>query len=142
MCTEVHEDILIITTKIFIVLSFIFVSDHFKLIFVCGIEGRSQGSFFSIQTYSCLIIFFFFFFGLFRAAPTAYGSSQVRDPIRAIATGLHHSHSNRDLSHVCDLHHSLWRPTERGQELNLHTHQFSIIYYQKDHELLPAPPPQ
>ena len=28
------------------------------------------------------------------AAPTAYGGSQARGPIRAVAAGLHHSHSN------------------------------------------------
>ena len=41
--------------------------------------------------------FFFFFFGLFAiswAAPTAYGGSQARGRIGAIAAGLHHSHSN------------------------------------------------
>ena len=38
--------------------------------------------------------FFFFFFLLFRAAPTAYGSSQARGRIRAVAVSLHHSHSN------------------------------------------------
>jgi len=31
---------------------------------------------------------------LFRAAPTAYGSSQAMDPIRATAAGLPRSHSN------------------------------------------------
>ena len=31
---------------------------------------------------------------LFRAAPVAYGGSQARGPIGAIAAGLHHSHSN------------------------------------------------
>ena len=36
----------------------------------------------------------FFFFGLFRAAPAAYRGSQVRGPMRAVAAGLHHSHSN------------------------------------------------
>ena len=35
-----------------------------------------------------------FFFSLFRAAPAAYGSSQARSQIRAVAAGLHHSHSN------------------------------------------------
>ena len=30
----------------------------------------------------------------YKAAPTAYGSSQARRQIRAVATGLHHSHSN------------------------------------------------
>ena len=37
---------------------------------------------------------FFFFFVLFRVAPVAYGGSQARGPIGAVATGLHHSHSN------------------------------------------------
>ena len=43
-----------------------------------------------------MIIRFYFisFFGLFRAAPAAYGDSQARGQIRAAATGLHHSHSN------------------------------------------------
>ena len=36
----------------------------------------------------------FFFFWLFRATPTAYGGSQVRDRIRAIAVGLYQSHRN------------------------------------------------
>ena len=31
---------------------------------------------------------------VFRAASTAYGSSQARGRIRAIAAGLHHRHSN------------------------------------------------
>ena len=35
-----------------------------------------------------------FFFFLFRAAPTAYGSSQARGPIGAAAAGLCHSHSH------------------------------------------------
>ena len=30
----------------------------------------------------------------FRAASTAYGSSQARGHIGAVAAGLHHSHSN------------------------------------------------
>ena len=45
--------------------------------------------------------FFFFFFCLFRAAPSAYGSSQARGPIGATAAGLHHSHSTaRSKLHV------------------------------------------
>ena len=36
----------------------------------------------------------FFFFCLFRAAPTAYGGSQARGLIGAVAAGLRHSHSN------------------------------------------------
>ena len=34
------------------------------------------------------------FFGLFRVAPLAYGGSQARGLIGAVAAGLHHSHSN------------------------------------------------
>ena len=34
-----------------------------------------------------------FFFCLFRALPVAYGSSQARGLIRAVAAGLRHSHS-------------------------------------------------
>ena len=40
--------------------------------------------------------FFFFFFGLFAvswAAPAAYGDSQARGQMRAVAASLHHSHS-------------------------------------------------
>ena len=40
--------------------------------------------------WSSFLIFFF----LFRAAPMAYGGSQARGPIRVIAAGLYHSHSN------------------------------------------------
>ena len=35
-----------------------------------------------------------FFFCLFRAAHAAYGGSQARGRIGAVAPGLHHSHSN------------------------------------------------
>ena len=41
-----------------------------------------------------IYLFIFNFFGLFRAAPAAYGSSQARGQIRAVAPGLRHSHSN------------------------------------------------
>ena len=37
---------------------------------------------------------FLFLFLLFRPAPTAYGSSQARGRIGAVAAGLHQSHSN------------------------------------------------
>ena len=49
---------------------------------------------------------FFPFFFLFRAAGAASRSSQARGQIRAIAAGLHYSHSDVDPSHICDLHHS------------------------------------
>ena len=37
----------------------------------------------------------------------AYGSSQAMGQIGATAASLHPSHSNKDPSLVCDLHHSL-----------------------------------
>ena len=39
-------------------------------------------------------ILFVCLFLFFRAAPTAYGGSQARGLIGAVALGLHHSHSN------------------------------------------------
>ena len=38
--------------------------------------------------------YLFYFCPSFRAAPVAYGGSQARGPIGAIAAGLHHRHSN------------------------------------------------
>ena len=49
---------------------------------------------------NCVVAFFIYlsiYFCLFafsRAAPSAYGSSQARVPIGAVATNLHHSHGN------------------------------------------------
>ena len=37
---------------------------------------------------------FAFFFLIFRTEPVAYGGSQARGPVRAVAAGLHQSHSN------------------------------------------------
>ena len=36
-------------------------------------------------------LFFFFLFRAYGRAPKAYGSSQARELIRAVAAGLHHS---------------------------------------------------
>ena len=38
----------------------------------------------------------FFFFGLFRAAPTAYRSSQARGQIRAVVASHSHSHAKSE----------------------------------------------
>ena len=40
---------------------------------------------------------FFFFFWLFRTKPVAYGSSQARGGIRAVAAGLGHSNTESKL---------------------------------------------
>ena len=55
---------------------------------------------FSLLFGACFFFFFYFVyfnfsvFCLFRAAPAAYGDSQARDLIGAVAAGLPHSHSN------------------------------------------------
>ena len=40
------------------------------------------------------------------AVPVAYGGSQARAPVGAVAASLCHSHSNIRSEPVCDLHHS------------------------------------
>ena len=41
-----------------------------------------------------LLVVVVFFFCLFRATSVAYGGSQARGQIKAIAAGLHHGHGN------------------------------------------------
>ena len=56
-----------------------------------------------------LYLFYLFIFCLFAfsgAAPTAYGGSQARGQIGAVAAGIYQGHSNGDRCHICDLHHS------------------------------------
>ena len=51
----------------------------------------------SVTSWADFIIynpFFFFFFAFSRASPTAYGGSQARGRIGAVATSLCQSHSN------------------------------------------------
>ena len=50
-----------------------------------------------IVYYYYFFVFIYLFILLFRAAPTAYGGSQARGPIRATAAGLHHSHSRSEM---------------------------------------------
>ena len=53
--------------------------------------------------------FFFFFFCLFafsRATPVAYGGSQARGLIGAVALAYARARATQDPSRVCDLHHS------------------------------------
>ena len=46
------------------------------------------------MTVQVIIYLFIFVFCLFRAAPAAYGGSQARGLIGAVAAGHSHSHSN------------------------------------------------
>ncbi len=51
-------------------------------------------------------MYFNFLVGLFRAAPAAYGGSQARDPVGAVAAGpAPQPQPTPDPSRVCDLHH-------------------------------------
>ena len=59
------------------------------------VPGQSLQSFSRIFCRAGFCLFaYLFIYCLFRAAPTACGSSQARGRIGATATGLHHSHSN------------------------------------------------
>ena len=44
----------------------------------------------------CNLVFFFFFWPFLGPLPVAYGGSQARGRIGAVAAGLHHSHSNAE----------------------------------------------
>ena len=61
----------------------------------------------------------------------AYGGSQARGRIRAVAVGLHHSHSDtgseQRLRPASQLRTMLDpKPTERGQGSNLHPHGYQL----------------
>ena len=68
----------------------------------------------------------------------AYGSSQARGPIGAIAAGLQHSHSNTgseacpgptpQLTAMPDP-----QPSEQGQESNLHHHEYKLDSFPLHH---------
>ena len=63
-----------------------------------------------------LVLFLFF-----QATPVAIGSSQARGQIRVAAAGLCHSHRNAGLElHLQPKLQLAIKPTERGQDLNLH----------------------
>ena len=49
---------------------------------------------FEIIFFIFFLVFFFFFFAISWAAPAAYGGSQARGLIRAVAASLRHSHGN------------------------------------------------
>ena len=60
-------------------------------------ENQERHMGFAVVLFLFLFFFVFVFvfvFCLFRVTPTTYGGSQARGPIRALAAGLHHGHSN------------------------------------------------
>ena len=54
-------------------------------------------------------MFFILFIFLFMATPEAYVSSQARGRIRAAASAYATAMATPGLSHIWDLHHSLWQ---------------------------------
>ena len=58
---------------------------------LCHLPAVYLGSFY---LFIYVFMYLFIYLLLFRAALAAYGSSQARGLIGAVATSLHHSHSN------------------------------------------------
>ena len=56
-----------------------------------------------------VLVFSFSFFLLFRAAPVAYGASQVRGPVNCSHRPTPQPQQMSDLSRICDLHRSSWQ---------------------------------
>ena len=72
-------------------------------------------------------IFHFLFFCIFRTTLAAYGDSQARGLIGAVAASLCQSHSNTRSQPHLHLHHSSWQhwilnPLEQGQGSNPKPH--------------------
>ena len=63
----------------------------FKLLYRIGCTNQCSKA---IPRILFLLVFLFCLFAISWAAPAAYGGSQARDQIGAVAAGLHHSHSN------------------------------------------------
>ena len=66
-------------------------------------------------------------FCLFGAAPTEYGGSQARGPIRAVAVGLRHSHARSKMSLQPTPQLRAMpdpQPTEQGQGSRPHPHRY------------------
>ena len=83
----------------------------FSIMFFLKVHWLAYLSFSCPQVFTVVFTgFSFFIFCLFQAIPMAYGGSQARGLIRAVATGLHHTHSNTNLRCICDLPHSSWKP--------------------------------
>ena len=86
---------------------------HVFKVLPCCCMYQYVTSFYGWITFGCMDTPLFFFFGLFRAIPEAYGNSQARGRIEAVAPGYTTAIATPDLSHIFNLHHSspqCWMP--------------------------------
>ena len=96
--------------------------------------------FFALSSFSILkILFFFVFLPFFRAAHAAYGCSQARGLIGAVAASLHHSRSNigsklrlRSAPQLAAMPDP--EPTERGQGSNPQAHGYQLDSFPLHHD--------
>ena len=65
-----------------------------------GLWCGKDGFYFNHVTFTILFLFYLFIY--FRAAPVAYGSSQDRGWIGAVAAGYATATTTPDQNHVCD----------------------------------------
>ena len=91
---------------------------------------RTPQKFHFIYLFLFFIIIFFLSFVFSKSAPMAYGSSQARGQIGAVAAGLRQSDSNTGSEPRLQPTPQLTatqdpQPTERGQGTNLHPHGYS-----------------
>ena len=80
-------------------------------------------------SFNCELSFSLFFF-LFRATPTAYGSSLVRGRIRTAHTSLCHSHSNLGSGpHHSSRQHRILNPLSQARDQNCVLMDTSWVHY-------------
>ena len=96
-------------------------------VLICISLMISKLSIFSCSYWPSAFLFLFFSFSLFKAAPVAYGGSQARVPIEAVATSLCQGHSNTGSELSLQPTPRLTatpdpQPTEWGQGSNLRPH--------------------
>ena len=110
---------------------FFFYLGPFNISFRMGLVLLCSFSFCLLENFfispSILLLFFFCLFAISWAAPVAYGGSQTRGPIGAVAASLHQSHSNLGSEPPLQPTPQLTatpdpQPTEQGQGSNPQPH--------------------
>ena len=122
--TAQHRDVYSITgNNLYGKKEWIYTHTHTQLMYFAVHLKLTQHSFF-------FFLFSFFVFCLFRAAHAAYGGSQARGQIGAVAAGLHQSHSNTGSKpHLRPKHHSSWqcRILNPLSEVRDQTHNLMVL---------------